>query len=210
MHMKVGRNDPCPCGSGRKYKQCCLKKENISEYDLIRTHVKERYNDDRVADLLCNLYRYMNEKQWMGACHATASVLYVALSELGLKPKLCIGEVSMEPFWFDHSWITLDDMIIDLAAAITLQGGAPVSGPIVFDKDIRTGSMYEVEYGIKKSGLDAQARFVMQAPFSEYMDNFPDEQNGLWGVLKIVYPEKINIEDIKVKYSNVEREYIAM
>jgi methionyl aminopeptidase len=22
--MKVGRNDPCPCGSGRKYKKCCL------------------------------------------------------------------------------------------------------------------------------------------------------------------------------------------
>ena len=22
---KIGRNDPCPCGSGRKYKQCCLK-----------------------------------------------------------------------------------------------------------------------------------------------------------------------------------------
>lgn len=21
---KVGRNDPCPCGSGKKYKQCCL------------------------------------------------------------------------------------------------------------------------------------------------------------------------------------------
>lgn len=24
--MKPGRNDPCPCGSGRKYKQCCLAK----------------------------------------------------------------------------------------------------------------------------------------------------------------------------------------
>jgi len=23
--MKPGRNDPCPCGSGKKYKQCCLK-----------------------------------------------------------------------------------------------------------------------------------------------------------------------------------------
>lgn len=23
---KVGRNDPCPCGSGRKYKRCCLDK----------------------------------------------------------------------------------------------------------------------------------------------------------------------------------------
>jgi uncharacterized protein YecA (UPF0149 family) len=22
---KAGRNDPCPCGSGRKYKQCCLR-----------------------------------------------------------------------------------------------------------------------------------------------------------------------------------------
>jgi preprotein translocase subunit SecA len=22
---KVGRNDPCPCGSGKKYKQCCGK-----------------------------------------------------------------------------------------------------------------------------------------------------------------------------------------
>jgi preprotein translocase subunit SecA len=20
---KVGRNDPCPCGSGKKYKKCC-------------------------------------------------------------------------------------------------------------------------------------------------------------------------------------------
>ena len=24
---KVGRNDPCPCGSGRKYKKCCLLKK---------------------------------------------------------------------------------------------------------------------------------------------------------------------------------------
>ncbi|MBW2706131.1 MAG: SPASM domain-containing protein, partial [Deltaproteobacteria bacterium] len=23
---KTGRNDPCPCGSGRKYKKCCLGK----------------------------------------------------------------------------------------------------------------------------------------------------------------------------------------
>ena len=23
---KIGRNDPCPCGSGKKYKQCCGRK----------------------------------------------------------------------------------------------------------------------------------------------------------------------------------------
>ena len=24
---KIGRNDPCPCGSGKKYKNCCMNKE---------------------------------------------------------------------------------------------------------------------------------------------------------------------------------------
>ena len=29
-HMKIGRNDPCPCGSGKKYKQCCLQADQQS------------------------------------------------------------------------------------------------------------------------------------------------------------------------------------
>lgn len=24
---RAGRNDPCPCGSGKKYKKCCMKKD---------------------------------------------------------------------------------------------------------------------------------------------------------------------------------------
>lgn len=24
--MEIGRNDPCPCGSGKKYKDCCITK----------------------------------------------------------------------------------------------------------------------------------------------------------------------------------------
>lgn len=27
MDNKIGRNDPCPCGSGKKYKACCLLTE---------------------------------------------------------------------------------------------------------------------------------------------------------------------------------------
>lgn len=27
--MKIGRNEPCPCGSGRKYKHCCLAKDGV-------------------------------------------------------------------------------------------------------------------------------------------------------------------------------------
>ena len=25
--QRVGRNDPCPCGSGKKFKKCCMKRE---------------------------------------------------------------------------------------------------------------------------------------------------------------------------------------
>ena len=27
---KVGRNDPCPCGSGKKFKQCCGSPEKLN------------------------------------------------------------------------------------------------------------------------------------------------------------------------------------
>jgi len=29
---KTGRNDPCPCGSGKKYKHCCLDKDRAVEF----------------------------------------------------------------------------------------------------------------------------------------------------------------------------------
>ena len=28
---KVGPNDPCPCGSGKKYKKCCMQKDKLAE-----------------------------------------------------------------------------------------------------------------------------------------------------------------------------------
>lgn len=32
---KIGRNDPCPCGSGKKYKKCCINKKNSFNKDII-------------------------------------------------------------------------------------------------------------------------------------------------------------------------------
>jgi hypothetical protein len=29
MAGKPGRNDPCPCGSGKKYKACCINKSQV-------------------------------------------------------------------------------------------------------------------------------------------------------------------------------------
>jgi methionyl aminopeptidase len=41
---KIGRNDPCPCGSGLKYKKCCMNKEEHSgePVDVKRLYA-ERY-----------------------------------------------------------------------------------------------------------------------------------------------------------------------
>jgi hypothetical protein len=39
---KIGRNDPCPCGSGKKYKNCCLK----SGSNVIPFHVEIPDDDD--------------------------------------------------------------------------------------------------------------------------------------------------------------------
>lgn len=32
---KTGRNDPCHCGSGQKYKRCCLRKDQAAEHVLL-------------------------------------------------------------------------------------------------------------------------------------------------------------------------------
>ena len=29
---KIGRNDPCPCGSGKKYKRCCIDREDDLDF----------------------------------------------------------------------------------------------------------------------------------------------------------------------------------
>lgn len=55
---KPGRNDPCPCGSGKKYKQCCLiAQETVAPVDLQWRRVR-RAIDDMAATLL----RYGQER----------------------------------------------------------------------------------------------------------------------------------------------------
>jgi SEC-C motif len=36
-HNKVGRNDPCPCGSGKKYKRCCQLTASVSRESAWRS-----------------------------------------------------------------------------------------------------------------------------------------------------------------------------
>ena len=44
----VGRNDPCPCGSGKKYKKCCERKNAVTVEDLLTDemeHILQTFYD---------------------------------------------------------------------------------------------------------------------------------------------------------------------
>lgn len=206
--MKIGRNDPCPCGSGKKYKKCCLLKESMSTNSLLRMAVHDAGYSNSLADVLCNLNDYMQRKRWWGACHASSSALYVALSELGYQPILCIGELMGEGLYFDHSWIELDGRILDMAISMTLLGGASVSDPIFFGKNVRSGLMPMLKYGVPGRGIEGETLLVINTPFSEYMDKYPVEENGLWGVVQVLLGYTIDIPMLRKKYQMVERKII--
>ncbi len=40
---KIGRNDPCPCGSGKKYKKCCMGKQNSRPVDIKKWY-RQKYD----------------------------------------------------------------------------------------------------------------------------------------------------------------------
>lgn len=42
---KIGRNQPCPCGSGRKYKRCCLSLHDRARAALAVPLPLERFDD---------------------------------------------------------------------------------------------------------------------------------------------------------------------
>jgi len=95
--MKIGRNQPCPCGSGKKYKKCCLGKEKVST-DLLYRRLGEAL--DRLAH---RLMRYGLEVFGKNA-------LGVALDEFMAWPEDGVGDEDLanhQPLfypWFIFNW----------------------------------------------------------------------------------------------------------
>jgi hypothetical protein len=86
--MKTGRNDPCPCGSGRKYKQCCQPADAAREAGadfqstqrfVLETARREGTWEADVVPLVASLAD--------GSHHRPASVLITA-GELVLRGEL--------------------------------------------------------------------------------------------------------------------------
>ncbi|MGH8115933.1 MAG: YecA family protein [Rhodanobacteraceae bacterium] len=53
--MKPGRNDPCPCGSGKKYKRCCLAADEAqanSPQERIWRRLRRQFDDGTYAAMM--------------------------------------------------------------------------------------------------------------------------------------------------------------
>jgi tetratricopeptide (TPR) repeat protein len=61
---QVGRNDPCPCGSGIKYKKCCMSGSAIAS--------KALNQDDEIRALA---YKNMSDEKWSEAIALFKSIL---------------------------------------------------------------------------------------------------------------------------------------
>jgi SEC-C motif len=50
---KVGRNDPCPCGSGKKFKKCCETKQNHKKINaqVLAPQAQETKDTSKVSSL---------------------------------------------------------------------------------------------------------------------------------------------------------------
>jgi uncharacterized protein YecA (UPF0149 family) len=57
---KVTRNDPCPCGSGKKYKKCCGAKETVSITALIEREALDLQG--QIIDYAMNVYDFYLEE----------------------------------------------------------------------------------------------------------------------------------------------------
>jgi uncharacterized protein len=64
MSDKPGRNDPCTCGSGKKYKSCCMNKPPLAKKKITAT--KMTGVERKPVDLMERTFGPAIERTWQG------------------------------------------------------------------------------------------------------------------------------------------------
>ncbi|UCE52925.1 MAG: SEC-C domain-containing protein [Desulfobacterales bacterium] len=103
--MKIGRNDPCPCGSGKKYKKCCLKKDELKKAISLP---KRRTAEESVDSLRGKIMKFIDMEKLKG-CYPAALDQYWKTPKEGLDPRAMV-ETDMFGFteWFVHDYVLPD------------------------------------------------------------------------------------------------------
>ncbi|MCD8503148.1 MAG: SEC-C domain-containing protein [Bacillaceae bacterium] len=60
--MNANRNQPCPCGSGKKFKKCCLNKQNVIQLHEVK---EERFYQQKQR-MVGNVRDFLDRNQSFG------------------------------------------------------------------------------------------------------------------------------------------------
>jgi len=118
--MAIGRNSPCPCGSGKKYKQCCLRKEKTQPTEQSNSMpTKFRYESGSYGDFergfLPSIICYMQNHSGTDRPHFC----------LAKTTQLCIREDEAD---------TIAHEDLEIAFAVKQNGGADKDFAMVLKK----------------------------------------------------------------------------
>jgi len=95
--MKVGRNDPCPCGSGKKYKRCCMARDKAEQ--------AERMAWERAArNMRVALVGFAREKEFLKDLAAGLGLFWQDRYTLDSVEKMSVDESLRFFDWFAHDY----------------------------------------------------------------------------------------------------------
>jgi hypothetical protein len=91
--MTTGRNDPCPCGSGKKFKKCCLSGRVATGFEAARFHRLDREVQLEMQQLFMKVLKKAALKRAVRA--------FTGQGELLITPEL---EAGLFTHWLFYDW----------------------------------------------------------------------------------------------------------
>lgn len=137
---RVGRNDPCPCGSGRKYKQCCQPKDQAAQV----RHLSVRRDEEL---LWARLVGYAQRPAFFVDLRSAFSLFWNG--DFDLEAASTLGREETESFldWYVYDYRTTKDRrrIVDLFAAEEGPRMTPEQRALLAERQSAYLSLYGVE-----------------------------------------------------------------
>jgi hypothetical protein len=173
----VGRNDPCPCGSGKKYKKCCLGSE--------KTFMESQGTPNMSTDLL-NKLKIKLEDTPFSSLEELNEITSIIIEEekssfiddfLGLSSDQMHG-ILYNPLGSPEDILTLSDGT-DLNAELLSQIPVIKQSLFILDK------LGEFEKGVKATKTGNLPRVIVQSFYQKFRDDIeqfigkPSNQNDL-------------------------------
>ncbi|MFO7708056.1 MAG: SEC-C metal-binding domain-containing protein [Desulfobacterales bacterium] len=164
--MAIGRNQPCPCGSGKKYKKCCLNEAAAPSLGFYYRRLSEAH-DGLVKHLMACADRIFGEQAVHAAMH---EFLLWPKAEEDLSEDTLDRAGSLFWPWYLFNWEYQPE---DAAAAL--------AGP----KGRTVAELYSQERGVRLDSLE-----------NRLIDNINRKPYSFWEVLRVEKGKGMALLDI--------------